>query len=43
MAVGVREPWDAGEIKLVLGGFLLVLIWLASVALLRRWRGQEKL
>ena len=32
----VREPYDAGEIRLVLGLALLVLVWVVTMALWRR-------
>lgn len=36
-----REPYDAGEIKLVLGMVALWMLWILVVAVWRRWRPEH--
>jgi hypothetical protein len=38
VSAATKEPWDAGEVRLVLGAGVLIIIWLLSLVLLRRWR-----
>lgn len=33
-----KEPYDAAEIRMVLGTALLVVVWVATIALWRRFR-----
>ena len=35
---GRREPGDAGEIRMVLGIGVMVLVWLVTLVAWRRWR-----